>query len=94
MPGAARKGDICSGHDCFPPRESIEGSENVFINGIPAHRKGDEWKEHCCGICHTSILSSGSSSVFINGKPAGRIGDEIECGSVVSSGSYNVFIGD
>ena len=39
MPGVARKGDICTGHGCWPSRSSIEGSPDVFVNGIPWHRQ-------------------------------------------------------
>lgn len=31
---------------------------------------------------------------FLNGKPAACIGDSINCGSVITSGSGNVIIGD
>lgn len=95
MPAAARLGDKCTGHDGFPPRANVEASDNVFINGIGAHRQGDAWAVHCDLLlnCHASVLSGGSGTVFINGKPAGRIGDAVECGSVVAEGSSNVFIG-
>ena len=94
MPAATRLGDICTGHDGFPPRENDEASENVFINGKGAHRVGDHWITHCLAIvCHDSVLEEGSATVFINGKAAGRIGDPIECGSLIAEGSDNVFIG-
>lgn len=94
MPSAARLGDLCSGHSCYPPRPSNEGSSNVYINGIPSHREGDGWSTHCCDDnCHTSTLAKGSSTVFVNGKGAGRIGDPVGCGSAVARGSLNVFIG-
>lgn len=99
MPSAARLGDICTGHECFPPRASVEGSGDVLINGIPAHRQGDAWSVHCCTHpdiphgCHDSVLASGSGSVYINGKQAGRIGDPVACGSAVATGSNNVIIG-
>ena len=32
MPAVTRKGDICTGHECFPPRSSTSGSPNVFVN--------------------------------------------------------------
>lgn len=95
MKAATRLGDICTGHDGYEPRANIEGSPNVFINGIAAHRLGDAWPEHCDGTtCHESVTSSGSSTVFINGKAAARLGDSIECGSIIAQGSPDVFIGD
>ena len=91
---AARQGDTCSGHGCFPPRASDTGSDNVFINGIPALRSGDHFVLHTCGDdVHDGNVSSGSSSVFVNGQPLALIGSTISCGSVVAQGSDNVFVG-
>lgn len=94
MPAAVRLGDECTGHGCFGPRVNDEASEDVFINGIGAHREGDHWTTHCCGpICHDGVADTGSTTVFINGKPAMRIGDAISCGSICAQGSPSVFIG-
>lgn len=93
MPAVSRLGDICSGHGCFPPRNSTSGSSNVFINGIPAHRVSDAWDSHSCITTHDSILASGSATVFVNGLNLARIGDAVECGSTVATGSENVFAG-
>lgn len=94
MPAAVRLGDECTGHGCFGPRVNDSASENVFINGIGAHRVGDHWEVHCCGpICHDSEMAEGSSKVFINGMAAARIGDPIACGSLAAQGSSNVFFG-
>lgn len=94
MPAVARKGDTCTGHDCFPPRANDQGSGNVFCNGIPVHRQGDHWVTHTCGhTSHDSVLATGSPTVFVNGKALARIGDAVACGSVVASGSGNVFAG-
>lgn len=100
MPACLRLNDICSGHDCFPPRAASSGSDNVFINSLPAHRLGDSWQSHECTHnpkihgSHSGSLSSGSSSVFVNNKNLGRIGDKISCGSSAASGSLDVFAGD
>jgi uncharacterized Zn-binding protein involved in type VI secretion len=92
MPQVVRKGDICTGHGCFPSRANIQGSSNVFINGIPVHRVGDAWPVHCCdSSCHPGVLAQGSPNVFVNGKQLGRVGDSINCGSKCASGSNNVF---
>ena len=97
MPGAARKGDIGSAHKkCYPPSPAIEGSDDVFINGLPAVRVGDAYAMHGCNGCkpHQRKAAQGSSTVNINGQPAVRIGDGIDCGGVAQTGSSNVFIGD
>ena len=47
MPGVARLNDICSGHECYPPRQSIFASSNVFVNSLGWHRQSDTWQMHC-----------------------------------------------
>lgn len=93
MPAVTRKGDACTGHGLFPPRNSVAGSPNVFVNGIAAHRVSDGWAVHCdpTPVCHAGALAAGSPTVFCNGKPLGRIGDPVNCGSKVATGSPNVF---
>jgi uncharacterized Zn-binding protein involved in type VI secretion len=100
MPAVSRLGDRCTGHDCFPPRESVSASTDVFVNGIGAHRQGDSWATHCCRkslfggrSCHNSNLASGSSTVYVNGRQLSRIGDPVACGSIVAQGSSDVFAG-
>lgn len=90
MPAAARQSDMCTGHPGCKPRPALTGSPNVFINGLPAHRLGDQWAKHCG---HTGVLAAGSSSVFVNGLALGRVADPISCGSLIASGSPTVFAG-
>ncbi len=94
MPAVVRFGDMGSGHGCYPPRNNDQGSPNVFVNSLGAHRVGDHWVTHCCGIpCHDSVQASGSSTVFVNSKALARIGDSIACGSTNATGSPDVFAG-
>lgn len=95
MPAVTRQGDQCAGHGAFPPRASVAGSPNVFINGRPAHRQGDGWETHCndVPVCHGGSLAAGSATVFVNGRPLGRVGDPVDCGSAVAAGSPDVFAG-
>jgi uncharacterized Zn-binding protein involved in type VI secretion len=96
MPLAARLADICTGHECWPPRPNDQGSPNVRINGRPAHRQTDHWMTHCCPEipeCHDSHLAAGSPTVRVNGLQKGRIGDPVACGSAVMTGSPNVNVG-
>lgn len=99
MPSAARLGDSCAGHGCFPATPIIAGSGDVIINGKPAARKGDAVLLHACpcpnmphGI-HDRAISAGSGNVIINGKLAARVGDAIGCGGSVAAGSGDVIIG-
>lgn len=96
MPAAGRLADIGSGHGCFPPSPTIQGSGDVFTNFRPALRKGDAVLPHGCGQCppHGRTVSAGSATVNINNKPAARVGDAISCGGSVSTGSGDVIIGD
>ncbi|WP_130832943.1 PAAR domain-containing protein [[Erwinia] mediterraneensis] len=84
---AARVGDaICHGGVV------TTGSGDVFINGAPAAIAGAS--SACCGLGHgTTAVVSGSASVFINGAAAARCGDMLGCGSVIVTGSANVFTG-
>ena len=91
-----RQGDAGTGHGCWAPRNNVQGSPDVMVNGIPVHRQGDAWAAHCCPAipaCHGGSLAAGSSSVYVNGKQLGRIGDPVDCGSSAATGSPNVFAG-
>lgn len=105
MSAAARIGDSEAGGcdlglDCCPHNRAgtnTEASENVFINGRGAHRKGDTGS---CNCPHggTFVTVGGSASVLINGRAATRIGDGTACqacgqGGIHTTGSNNVFIG-
>lgn len=95
MPLAIRKGDLCKGHDDWPSRPNDEGSPNVFINGLAAHRVGDHWVTHCnpAPECHDSVAATGSPNVFVNGKLLCRVGDLVACGSVMgATHSPNVIV--
>ncbi len=95
MPAQTRIGDLNTGHDACPPVPLIEGSHNVFINGLRAGRIGDKYQSHSCidHGPHQDYIAQGSSSVFINGIPAARIGDIVVIGGGVAEGSTNVFVG-
>lgn len=93
MSAVIRIGDLSAGH-CFPPFPLLQGSSNVFINGLAVGRITDPYPTHTCPpASHNAVQSSGSSSVFINGLAVGRIGDSISCGDICANGSPNVFAG-
>ena len=95
MPAATRIGDADVTH-CSGMVRAV-GSGNVFVNGIPWSRQGDNNTGHllpgvpCPG--HSATIASGSSTVFVNNKGAGRIGDGISGCTLVAAGSPNVFAG-
>jgi|TARA_B110000967_G_C18737804_1_gene486080 uncharacterized Zn-binding protein involved in type VI secretion len=95
MPAATRIGDADVAH-CSGMVRAV-GSGNVFVNGIPWSRQGDNNTGHllpgspCPG--HAAPITSGSGTVFVNTKGAGRIGDGISGCTSVAAGSPNVFAG-
>ena len=95
MPSAARITDKNTGHSGYPSVIATEGSGNVYINGLAAHRTGDKWLPHIKSgsSFHTDSTGEGSSKVFINTKKAARVGDPIVNGGAIAQGSGNVFIG-
>jgi uncharacterized Zn-binding protein involved in type VI secretion len=91
----SRIGDNCSGHSSFVPRPIVEGSGDVFVNGIPCARVGDALAPHGSSSPsppHGGSISSGSATVFVNGQPMARISSAVDCGSVIVQGSGNVFV--
>jgi uncharacterized Zn-binding protein involved in type VI secretion len=94
MTQVARKGDLCTGHGGFPPRPSLTGSEDVFINGKPVHRTTDSWAPHTDGTTvHPSTMGQGLSTVLVNGLAIARVGDPVQCGSTILLGSLDVYAG-
>lgn len=93
MPAATRIGDADVAHCSGMTR--AEGSSNVYVNGIPWSRQGDNNTSHLFppAACpsHAAPITTGSTTVFVNGKGAGRIGDAITSCTSVAAGSSNVF---
>jgi len=93
VPAATRIGDADVPHCSGMTRAA--GSPNVYVNGIPWSRQGDNNTGHllppipCPG--HAAPIVSGSATVKVNGKGAGRVGDAT-C-TAVAAGSSNVFAG-
>ena len=66
----------------------VEGSGDVFFDGLPAARQGDATE---CG----GVLSGGlATTVFINGKPAATVDSVGTHGNKVTAGSGTVIIGN
>lgn len=93
MPQAVRIQDICTGHDCHPPRPVIECSFDVFMEKRGAVNSTHLWMVHTCDGDPHPGLGIGVSTVNINGSPAMRVGDSIDCGSSCMTGATTVFIG-
>lgn len=95
MPAVTRVGDADVAHCSGMVR--AEGSGNVFCNGIPISRQGDNNTGHLLpGVpcpSHAAPIATGSSTVFVNGKGCGRVGDAVSGCTSVAAGSSNVFAG-
>lgn len=95
MAAASRKGDLTTGHGCFPPTAITGSCNKTFINGIKASVLNAGVATHRCGksVHAGRVVSSGSGKVFIEGLPATRIGDSVNCGDTIGQGSNNVQFG-
>lgn len=82
------KAVVCIGDHCtgMPIHVCVSGSEDVFVNGRPACRKGDI-------LTIGEIVTQGSNSVFVNGIGIARVGDTVSCGFKIIGGSSSVFSG-
>ena len=68
---------------CPHPTEGpvTSGSPNVFVNGRPAARVGDDGVHAACCGPNRFRITGGDSSVLINGRPAAKVGSPTEhCG--------------
>ena len=97
MPAICRVGDLDLVHCSVPAR--LQGSSNVFVNGLPISRQGDLNTPHllppfvpACPT-HAAPITLGSLTVRVNGRGCGRIGDYVTTCTIVATGSPNVFAG-
>lgn len=105
MPAQARVGDDAhcpsDGHGCLACNHPVtgpctQGSPDVYVNGLPAERKGDPGVHSSCCGANTWIAEGCSSTVFINGLGAHRLDDQtIHCGGEGTTimASPDVFVG-
>ncbi len=96
MSKAVKVGDIGTEHGGFHETKVISGSPDVFIDGMPVARVGDQLALHDKpkNPPHGRVIVSGSTTVFINGKPMAITGGAISCGGVtIGSGSVTVHEG-
>lgn len=91
--GTCDHGLPCCPHGVSGP--IVEGSTNVFTNGLPQARDGD-LVHHNCPHCGIGRVVASSETVFINGKKIARLGDVViypgGSGKIVES-SPDVFSG-
>ncbi len=106
MPAAFRLSDLAKAnadaHGCpacphTPLGPLIIGSNDVFVNSLPAGRQDDKGIHAPCCAMNMWTCTKGSATVFINNKAAIRVGDmTTHCGgtgTTQSPGSPDVTIG-
>lgn len=94
MPPVTLKGDLCSGHTCWPARPSIEGDDRFTVAGRPVHLQGHGWGPHKCGSnTHIGTLAAGAGRFTVGGRQLGRVGDPVSCGSKVAQGETRFTVG-
>jgi uncharacterized Zn-binding protein involved in type VI secretion len=100
MPNFARGegADIVNtGHPvCVSPGQikTLSGSSDVFVEGMPAHRKDDTNDPHThCPPVFSTTVNSFSPNVFVNGLNAARLNDTYTCGAFIEVVNQNtVFV--
>ena len=99
--GAARVGDMCAGHDGYPPTPIITGSSTLICDGKGVACVGDKCQDHdkSHGHNHTPIITGGSSFFKIDGRAAAMTGSEVAGGGCSSdnkiiSGSDTLIINE
>lgn len=77
--GAARVGDMTSGHDGYPGTPIITGSSTLICDGKGVACVGDKCQDHdkSHGHNHTPIITGGSSFFKIDGRAAAMTGSEV-----------------
>ena len=66
----------------------VEGSGDVFFDGLPAARQGDT------SACGGAMVGGLSTTVLINGKPAATVDSVGTHGNKVTAGSGTIIIGN
>ena len=93
MPAVHRVGDLCSGHQCWSPRQLVTGASTVYSGAVAVAKEGSLYNTHLCGSKspHTGEVKEGSSTVFVEGDAIGRKGDKVTCGGTANGASSTVF---
>ena len=96
MLAVSRVGDVCAPFVTVPI--IVTGSPNVFVNGAPVARLLDftaDFKKIVGKdikiFVSQLLVPPGAPTVFVNGKPIAKIGTLGTNGTVVVTGSLNVF---
>ena len=98
--GAARVGDMTSGHDGYPGTPIITGSSTMFCDGKGVACAGDRCEDHDKhrGHRHTPIVTGGSSFFKVDGRPVAMVGSQVagNCSAenVIIGGSTTLIVNE
>ena len=104
MPAVSRNKDRCrTGHKCTGSAPVLTSQYNVFANGKPLLRRGDQVKPHTILVpgppphypkclIHPASVKGSSRRVFAQGIGVARRGDRADKGAMTGA-SPNVFAG-
>jgi uncharacterized Zn-binding protein involved in type VI secretion len=101
MPGISRNKDRCrTGHRCTGSAPVLASQFNVFANGKPMLKKGDQVQRHTILVpgvppkclMHGASVRGSSRKVFVKGVGVARRGDKADKGAMTGA-SRNVFAG-
>ena len=101
MPAISRHRDRCrTGHKCTGSAPVLTSQYNVFANGKPLLRRGDQVKPHTILVpgtpprclLHGASVKGSSRKVFVKGIGVARRGDRADKGAMTGA-SRNVFAG-
>lgn len=85
--------DLTTGKCKKAPTTFIQGSPDVFVNGISVVRQGDVAAPHKSKSKHTGHVAVGGGTVYVNGKLRQTVGDALDCGDTSAQGSSDVYAG-
>lgn len=93
--GIIRLGDVCTGHEDWPPRPVITSASTVYVEGILACCEGDQLAVHCNRKpeCHDGVIAAGSGMTFVEGRKLARHGDPVSCGGTMVSSTSSTNCG-
>lgn len=98
--GAARVGDMTSGHDDYPGTPIITGSSTLICDGKGVACVGDKCQDHdkSHGHNHTPIITGGSSFFTVDGRPVAVVGSEVaencDSSNVIIEGSATLIVNE
>lgn len=81
-----------SGHNGFPPTQSLSGNSKLLVEGMPTIMHGTPFAVHCNSSCHSGSAISSTSKLTIGGVAVCVSGDKLSCGDTIVSRSSKLVL--